>query len=128
MGLLVLSSSSLLSPRWHQLFPGGGGGGGGGGLGWEIVDAFLFLIIEEGRGLYSVFTKSPTLHPLIPLVAPPPRGFFRVVLLRIHEWSFVVVVQVFVKVPPSRCISGSLPGSGETAPRNHHLCYDTILV
>jgi len=63
MGLLVLSWSSLLSPRRHQLFPGGGGGGGGGGgMGWEIVDAFLFLIIEEGRGLYSVFIKFFIFH------------------------------------------------------------------
>jgi len=53
MGLLVLSWSSLLSPRRHQLFPGGGGGGGGGGMGWEIVDAFLFLIIEEGRVVFG---------------------------------------------------------------------------
>ena len=52
MGLLVLSWSSLLSPRRHQLFPGGGGGGGG-GMGWEIVDAFLFLIIEEGRVVFG---------------------------------------------------------------------------
>jgi len=26
-------------------------------MGWEIVDDFLFLIIQEGRGLYSVFIK-----------------------------------------------------------------------
>ena len=54
------------------------------------------------------------------------KGYFGVVLPRVHEPSFVVVVQVLLKVPPSRCTSGSLPGIGETAPRHYHLCYDTI--
>jgi len=94
-----------------------------------MVDAFRFLIIEEGRGLYSgflffFFSFFFSFFLLLRCFESMVRillGLFRLGFMSCHSSSYQCSQNY-----PFELISGSLPGIGEAAPRNHHLCYDMI--